>query len=101
MVLMLAEIGRRRLLLPVPFEAARLLGLVCQLAAPLMAPPITADQVEMLRSDNVVGPQALGLAELGVTPSALEPIIPTYLYRFRKGGQYAVANPAAASAQLL
>jgi NADH dehydrogenase len=101
MVLMLAEIGRRRLLLPVPFEAARLLGLVCQLAAPLMAPPITADQVEMLRSDNVVCPQALGLAELGVTPSALEPIIPTYLYRFRKGGQYAVANPAAASAQLL
>lgn len=100
MVLMLAEIGRRRLLVPVPFEAARLLGLVGQVAAPLMAPPITADQVEMLRSDNVASPEALGLADLGVTSSALEPIIPTYLYRFRKGGQYAGANSAVASAQL-
>ena len=30
-----------------------------------------------------------GLAELGITPSTLESILPTYLYSYRKGGQYA------------
>ncbi len=100
MVLMLAEIGRRRLLVPIPFEMARILGFVCQTVAPLVAPPITADQVDMLRSDNVASPGALGLADLGVAATALEPIIPTYLYRFRKGGQYAVLDPARAHAPL-
>jgi NADH dehydrogenase len=99
MELMLDEIGRRRLLAPIPFGPARLLGLVGQAAAPFMAPPITADQVEMLRTDNIVDPSVLGLADLGVAASALEPIIPTYLYRFRKGGQYAdVTAPVAAPA---
>jgi len=40
-----------------------------------------------------VGEGALGLADLGVVASALEPIIPTYLYRYRKGGQYADLAP--------
>jgi len=57
-------------------------------------PPITTDQVEMLRIDNVVAHGALGLADLGVTPTAMEPILPTYLYRYRRGGQYADAVPA-------
>jgi NADH dehydrogenase len=43
----------------------------------------------VLRSDNVVSPGATGLAALGVTPTALEAILPTYLNRYRKGGQYA------------
>ncbi len=43
----------------------------------------------MLRSDNVVADGMPGLEDLGVAPSALEPIIPTYLYRYRRGGQYA------------
>jgi NADH dehydrogenase len=43
-----------------------------------------------------VRPGAPGLAELGVTPSALEPIIPSYLYRYRRGGQYAsISEPLA------
>ena len=62
----------------------------------LLKPPITSDQIAILSVDNVVGDGALGLADLGVTPAALEPIIPTYLYRYRKGGQYADLAPPAA-----
>jgi len=98
MTLLLREIGRRRLLVPIPFPAAALLGMAGDLVSRLgLAPPITADQVALLRADNVVSPGAPGLAELGVTPSALEPIIPTYLYRYQVGGQYAEEVKAASS----
>jgi uncharacterized protein YbjT (DUF2867 family) len=104
MELMLKEIQHERLLLPIPFEVAKLIGAGGDMLAAargliglIPPPPITSDQVEMLRVDNVVAEGALGLAELGVTPTALEPIIPTYLYRFRKGGQYAdMLSPAPA-----
>ena len=89
MRLMLKEIGRRRLLLPLPWPAAQLMGAAGDLQAVLMPPMITSDQVASLRSDRVVTQGSLGLAALGVEPTALEPILPTYLYRYRKGGQYA------------
>lgn len=89
MELTLAETHRRRLLLPLPFPAARLMGKAGDVAGAIMAPPITSDQVELLRTDNVVSGQYPGLAELGVVATALEPILPTYLYRYRRGGQYA------------
>jgi NADH dehydrogenase len=98
MSLLLEQIGRRRILAPVPFPVARMLGLAGDLmAAASMPPPITSDQVQSLRANNVVAPGALGLSDLGVTASALEPIIPTYLYRYRKGGQYAELSAAAAA----
>jgi NADH dehydrogenase len=99
MEILLREIGRERLLAPVPFPIARLLGFAGDLVAAtgFLAPPITTDQVEMLRSDNVVSAGARTLADLGVAASALEPIIPTYLYRYRKGGQYAEVIEAAAA----
>jgi len=90
MELLLEEIGRRRALASLPFPIAKLIGAGGDLIAKTgIAPPLTSDQVDSLRVDNVVAPGALGLADLGVAPTALEPIIPTYLYRFRKGGQYA------------
>jgi NADH dehydrogenase len=90
MELMLAVIQRRRLLAPIPWPIAELMGRAGDLAAAAgVTPPITSDQVAMLRSDNVVTDGASGLQDLGVAPSALEPIIPTYLYRYRRGGQYA------------
>jgi NADH dehydrogenase len=89
MALMLAEIDRRRLLLPIPFSAAKLLGAAGDLISGVANPPLTSDQVELLRRDNVADGGRPGLAELGITPSSLEAVLPTYLYRYRRGGQYA------------
>ena len=89
MALMLAETDRRRILLPVPFAAAGLMGAAGDLASLLIAPPITSDQVALLRADNVASGHYPGLEALGVTPTTVESVLPTYLYRYRKGGQYA------------
>jgi len=89
MEMLLAQIDKRRLLVPLPWPVAGLMGKAGDLVAGLIAPPVTSDQVELLRTDNVVSGQYPGLADLGITPSTLESVLPTYLYRYRKGGQYA------------
>jgi NADH dehydrogenase len=89
MELMLAEIDKRRFLVPIPWPVAGLMGAAGDLASALIAPPITADQVKLLKVDNVVSGAYPGLAELGITPTTLEAVLPSYLYRYRKGGQYA------------
>jgi NADH dehydrogenase len=86
MELMLGEIQRRRRFVDVPFGLATFQARFLSL---LPKPPLTPDQVEMLRHDNVVGNGALDLRTLGITPTAVEAIIPTYLDRFRRGGWYA------------
>ena len=87
MTLMLAEIGRKRCLCSLPFALASLQGAVLQ-SIPFIRPPLTVDQVKLLKRDNVVGPQAAGFKALGITPTALEPILPTYLDRYRPHGYY-------------
>ncbi|MFM1959834.1 MAG: hypothetical protein RL588_1351 [Pseudomonadota bacterium] len=87
------ETGRRRLYAPLPFPLAGLVGTLCSpLALTPVPPPLTADQVELLKTDNVVSGQAPGLSDLGITPETVEAVLPTYLYRFRKGGQFARAT---------
>ncbi|MFM8375844.1 MAG: hypothetical protein ACKN9P_07300 [Phenylobacterium sp.] len=84
------ETGRRRLYAPLPFPVAGLVGTLCTpFTLTPVAPPLTADQVELLKTDNVVSGREPGLADLGVAPETVEAILPTYLYRFRKGGQFA------------
>ena len=89
MELMLAEIDKRRFLAPVPWPVATLMGSAGDLAGAVIAPPITSDQVILLKTDNVASGGHPGLAELGITPTTLEAVLPSYLYRYRKGGQYA------------
>ena len=95
MALMLEEIGRKRFLAPVPWPAAAALGLVGDVLglAPFVEPPITRDQVRLLRKDNVVGasgePGVGVLADLGVSPRTIESVLPTYLVKYRKYGQFA------------
>ena len=91
MELVLAQTGRRRLLVPLPFALADLQAMVLEL---LPVPPLTRDQVKLLRRDNVVGEGALTLADLGIAPVAAESVVPTYLDRYRKGGRF---NRAVAS----
>lgn len=90
----LATIQRKRLLLPLPFGIASLLGAVAGL---LPKPFLTMDQVETLKVDNVVSSTAekdgRTLQGLGITPRSVEAIVPAYLYRFRKAGQFS-ANVA-------
>lgn len=85
--------GRKRLLVPLPHAAAKLFGL---LIGWLPGAPINADQVELLKTDNVVSAAAKSekrdLAGLGITPRSYATIVPTYLYRFRKEGQFTVPN---------
>jgi NADH dehydrogenase len=101
MKLVLLVTGRKRPLVAVPAGVADILGRVGDAigALGLIAPPLTSDQVKLLEADNVVAPGARGLADLGVAPTAVEAIIPTYLYRFRKGGQYAEALASAVPAR--
>ncbi|NEX93400.1 complex I NDUFA9 subunit family protein [Caulobacter sp. 17J65-9] len=93
MQIVLDETHRRRLLLPIPYAAASLMGLAGNIQAVLQpfapAPVITSDQVLLLQRDNVVSGAFPGLRELQITPNALEAIVPTYLWRYRKGGQFA------------
>jgi uncharacterized protein YbjT (DUF2867 family) len=85
----LNTIERRRLLIPVPWSVARLQGLILGL---LPKPLLTADQVELLKSDNVVSEAAQRekrtLDGLGIAAQGIEGIVPGYLYRFRKAGQF-------------
>jgi NADH dehydrogenase len=97
MEMMLHEIGRRRLLVPIPFKAAEAIGAMGELLARVgLEPPLTTDQVRLLKRDNVVSPTALNLASLGIAPTALESVLPTYLWKYRSGGQF--AHPRAAAA---
>jgi uncharacterized protein YbjT (DUF2867 family) len=84
--LLLAEIRRKRILIDLPFGIA---SLQARLMSLLPSPPLTPDQVELLKRDNVVSSGALTLATLGIAPTPVEAILPTYLDRFRRGGWYA------------
>jgi uncharacterized protein YbjT (DUF2867 family) len=86
----LAETGRRRLLLPVPFWLATIEGFFLQLPSFILpiTPMLTVDQVRLLKSDNVVQDGALTLADLDIAPAAVEAIVPTYLWRFHPKGQF-------------
>ena len=98
----LAETMRKKALLPLPYFLAQPLGGVFGAASrvlPITA-PLTADQVEMLKRDNVVGqsgdPTIGAIRDLGVAPlETIETITPTYLWRFRPYGQFTTPTNAA------
>ena len=86
MELLLAVIDRQRLLLPLPFPVAAIQAAVLGL---LPHPPLTLDQLRLLKSDNVLTGKLPGLAELGIQPTGLEAILPGYLEIYRRGGHFA------------
>ena len=94
--MILRETRRRNGLIPLPFFAARGIGSLAQLTGVVgIAPVLTRDQVVQLETDNVVADGAEGLAELGIEPTGVEAIAPSYLWRYRRGGQYS-ERPATA-----
>ncbi len=93
---LLAETGRNNMIVPVPTPIARMVGSVLQI---LPNPWLTADQVTLLQSDNVVSEDAKKqkrtLGAFGVDATTMSSILPTYLWRFRKNGQYEENMPTA------
>ncbi len=85
MALTLQYSQRRRLLVPVPFAAlevgARVTGL-------LPNPPLTSDQVRLLKLDNVVAKDALKLADLEIVATSIDAVVPAYMARYRPGGLF-------------
>jgi NADH dehydrogenase len=73
--LVLAETGRKRLLIPVPYAVWDILAL---LMSPLPRAPISSDQVTLMKRDNVVAADALTLEDLGIAPTSIEAILPDY-----------------------
>ena len=100
----LETIDKRRFKIPLPFFIAKpagyLTAAVWRYIPPfswgfLGDPPLTGDQVEMLKSDNVVADDALTLKDLGVTElETVEAIVPSYLWRFRDYGEFHKASEA-------
>jgi len=66
------QLDRKRLMLPVPFAIWQLLA---ALTSVLPNPPLTRDQIELMRHDNLVDPDAAGFAELGIEPCGLEDLL--------------------------
>ncbi len=93
----LKTVCRKRFKVPLPFGVAKLIGVLLKTSfrfiPPLVwlfgPPPITDDQVEMLKADNIVDPESLSLADLGLhQPISVESIVPGYLWRHRPQGEF-------------
>ncbi|KKB78710.1 3-beta hydroxysteroid dehydrogenase [Devosia soli] len=86
----LRETGRKRPLLPLPPGIAKLFALPSSLLP--IPPVITADQVELLGVDNIVSPEAIKdkrtFAAFGIEPTSMDTVLPEYMWRFRKHGQF-------------
>jgi NADH dehydrogenase len=82
---LLFEIGKKRLLIGVPWGIAKINAWFLQL---LPKPLLTVDQIKLLKHDNIVGKNALTLCDLGINPTDIDIILPTYLRMYRPTGDY-------------
>lgn len=87
----LETVHRKRVLMPLPWGLASFVGKLASLV-PLIDPPLTSDQVTLLKTDNIVSEAADAdnrtLAGMGIRPSTIEAVLPSYLGRYRPHGQY-------------
>ncbi|HEX2146788.1 MAG TPA: complex I NDUFA9 subunit family protein [Pseudorhizobium sp.] len=90
--------NRKRSLVSLPFGIASLLGSVASLV-PFIKPPLTSDQVELLKRDNVVSEEAIKegrtLEGIGISPTLLSSVVPSYLVQYRPQGQFTDTGKAA------
>ena len=86
MEILLKQIKKKRFLVPIPFSFAKFQAKILQL---LPKPLLTIDQVEMLKYDNVVTNNYPTLKDLKINPKTIDSVLPNYIWRFRKGGQFA------------
>ena len=85
MEILLIEIKKKRLLIPIPYGLAKFKSYFLQV---IPNPLLTPDQVEMLKYHNIVSGDYPTLKDLGITGKTIQSILPKYIYRFRTGGQF-------------
>ena len=85
MEILLTEIKKKRLLIPISFPIAKFQSYFLQLTP---KPLLTPDQVEMLKYNNIVSGEYSTLNDLGVSGTKIQNVLPNYIYRFRTGGQF-------------
>lgn len=87
--------GRNRLIVPLPVPLARMQATVLEL---LPGKLLTNDQISSLQSDNIVSQSAVNegrtLEGMGIRPTAMEAVVPGYLWRFRRMGEFQNSKPA-------
>lgn len=90
MEFLLETIDKKRLLVPVPWFAANMMGFIGEMSGwlPFLDPFLTRNQVLDLKNDNVVGAEVKTFTDLGITPETIEAIVPTYLVKYRHYGQF-------------
>ena len=83
-------IDKKRLLVPVPWFGANMIGAICEMSGylPFVKPILTRDQVTELKSDSVVSSDMPGLKELGIKGKTIEAIMPEHLEKYKKYGQF-------------
>ena len=94
--------GRSRAFVPLPFPLARLQARILEIVDTLTlgllpdALMLTRDQVTLLETDNVVGESAKAegrtFEAIGIEPVSVEAVVPSYLWRYRKTGQFETAR---------
>lgn len=87
MEIILESTGRKRLLLPIPLNIMKFSAIFFSL---LPRPLLTRDQVEMLKANNIVSENALGLSDLNISATPIEAVVNTYLHRYRRHGRLAI-----------
>ena len=85
MEILLTEIKKKRLLIPIPFGFAKCQSYFLQM---MPNPLLTPDQVELLKYPNIVSEEYPTLKDLGISGTSLQNVLPKYIYRFRAGGQF-------------
>jgi len=86
MEILLAQIKKKRFLIPIPFGFAKFQSYFLQM---FPKPLLTPDQVEILKYNNIVSGEYPALKDLGISGKTINSILPKYIYRFREGGQFA------------
>ncbi|WP_137129933.1 complex I NDUFA9 subunit family protein [Rhizobium sp. FY34] len=89
---------RKRAFVSLPFGIASLIGRIAA-KVPLITPPLTGDQVTLLKKDNVVSETAKRegrtLEGLGISPTLVSSILASYLVQYRVQGQFTKSGKAA------
>ena len=81
------QIKRRRMLLPIPHGVMTLAATAMSV---LPSAPVTRDQLKLLKVDNIASADRPGLDDLGIQPTPIDLIVPSYLERYQPGGRFAV-----------